>query len=157
MHLLNCQTLEIRPVRYPFINQGTHSFSERGIKFLLKTTNHCNKGEPQRGPFRYHLTYAYRFFRVSCQGYLSLVLPCVGVSIPIYPSDFKEYHFLITFYLPMLGSDSASFTSSNYVTSFLLILYLNVSQWFGSTAFLTFFPALRWLFLHSWNLLMLLR
>lgn len=156
MYLLICQTLEIRLVHYPFINQGTHSFSGRGIKFLLKTTSHCSEGEPPRGLLPLPLNVRIQIFQNDCQGFLTLVLPCVGIGIPIYPSDFKEDHFLITFYLPRWDSNLASFTSSNCVTFFLLILYLNASKWFGSITSSAFFPGLRWLFLHCWNLLLLL-
>ena len=155
MYLLICHTLEIRPVHYPFINQGTRSFSGRGIKFLLKMRSHCSWGEPQRGLPPLPFNTCIHSFQRECQGFLRLVLPCVTVSIPLYFNGLKDYHFLINFYLPMSGL--ASFTSSNYVTSFLMILYLNVSNmiWFYSILNILFRP--RWLFLHSWNLLMLLR
>lgn len=120
MYLLICQTLEIRPVPYPFINQGTHSFSGRGIKFLLKMRTHCSWGEPQRGPLPLPFNICIHNFQSECKGFLSLDLPCVGVNSPIYFSDFKDYYFLTNFYLSMSGFNSASFTSSNYVISFLL-------------------------------------
>lgn len=100
MYLLICQTLEIRLVHYPFINQGTHSFSGRGIKFLLKTTNHYSEGEPLRGLLPLPLNTCTQIFRNDCQSFLTLVLPSVGIGIPIYASDFKECHFLNTFHLP---------------------------------------------------------
>lgn len=151
MYLLICQTLEIRPVHYPLINQGTHSFSGRAIKFLLKTTNHRGEGEPQRGLPPFPINICMEMFQSGCQGFRSLALPCVGVSIPIDPSDFKEYHFLVTLCPLTSGSCSAALTCSNYVTSFLLMLYLNISKWFGSVVSLTFLPGPRCLVLHSWN------
>lgn len=156
MYLLICHTLEIRPVHYPFINQGTRSFSGRGINFYWKWEATAAGVTPREGSSHHHLTYAHTHkFQSECQGFLRLDLPCDTVSIPIYFNGLKDYHFLINFYLPMSGS--ASFTSSNYVTSFLLTLYLNVSNriWFYSVLNILFRP--RWLFLHSWNLLMLLR
>lgn len=147
MYLLICHTLERRPVHYPFINQGTRSFSGRGIKVLLKMRSHCSWGEPQRGLLPLPFNICIPKFQSECQGFLRLDLPCDTVSIPIYFNGLKDYHLLINFYLPMSGS--ASFTSSNYVTSFLLTLYLNVSNmiWFYSVLNILFRP--RWLFLHS--------
>lgn len=104
MYLLICQTLEIRPVRYPLMNQSTHSFSGRGIKFLWKTTNHCSWGEPQRGLLHYHLTYAYTFFRVSARVFLALFCHVLESAFPSISKILKTTIFSSHFISPCWAS-----------------------------------------------------
>lgn len=129
MYLLICQTLEIRPVHYPLINQSTHSFSGRGIKFLLKTTKHCSWGEPQRGLLHYHLTYAYTFFRESARVFLALVCHVLESASPSILMILKTTVFSSHFIYPCQASPALIMW-----LPFSWFFYLNVSNmiWFHS-------------------------
>lgn len=129
MYLLICQTLEIRPVHYPLINQSTHSFSGRGIKFLLKTTNHCRWGEPQRGLLHYHLTYAYAVFIVSARVFLALFSHVLELASPSISMILKTTIFSSHFVYPRRTSPALIMWLPS---SWFFYLHVSNMIWFHS-------------------------
>lgn len=137
MYLLICHTLEIRPVHYPFINQGTRSFSGRGIKFLLKMRSHCSWGEPQRGLPALPFNTCIHSFQSECRVFFALFCHVLQSAFPSTSMVLKTTIFSSTFIYPCrarLHSPAPIMwlPSSWFFTSMS-------PTWFGSIAFSTLF------------------